>query len=112
MLGAVLDAYRLDNGRYPTTAQGLAALWQAPAQGPRPTDWKGPYLRKEVPLDRWGRPYSTASVLATATVLRRTWRRGGGGDQCGRWVPDAGCREQRPAPDTSETSVRPPRGQL
>ena len=57
MLGAALDAYRLDNGRYPTTAQGLAALWQAPVQDTRPTSWKGPYLRKEVPLDPWGRPY-------------------------------------------------------
>lgn len=58
MLGAALDAYRLDNGRYPTTAQGLAALWQAPAQDSRPTNWKGPYLRKDVPLDPWGRPYA------------------------------------------------------
>jgi len=32
MLGAALDAYRLDNGRYPTTAQGLAALWHATTQ--------------------------------------------------------------------------------
>jgi len=58
MLGAALDAYRLDNGRYPTTAQGLAALWQAPTQDPAPTTWRGPYLRKEVPLDPWGRPYA------------------------------------------------------
>src|SRR5919197_5302591 len=58
MLGAALDAYRLDNGRYPTTAQGLAALWQAPAQDPRPASWNGPYLRKDVPLDPWGRPYA------------------------------------------------------
>jgi len=57
MLGAALDAYRLDNGRYPATAQGLAALWAAPVQDPRPPSWKGPYLRKEVPLDPWGRPY-------------------------------------------------------
>ena len=57
MLGAALDAYRLDTGRYPTTAQGLAALWQSPMQEPRPPNWKGPYLRKEVPLDPWGRAY-------------------------------------------------------
>src|ERR1051326_6202579 len=54
MLGAALDAYRLDNGRYPTTAQGLVALWQTPSQDPPPASWKGPYLRKEVPLDPWG----------------------------------------------------------
>jgi len=57
MLGAALDAYRLDNGRYPTTAQGLDALWEAPTVEPRPTNWRGPYLRKRVPADPWGTPY-------------------------------------------------------
>jgi general secretion pathway protein G len=57
MLGAALDAYRLDTGRYPTTAQGLEALWRMPTIDPRPPSWKGPYLRKEVPLDPWGRAY-------------------------------------------------------
>src|SRR5262245_12386673 len=57
MLGAALDAYRLDNGRYPPTEQGLGALWQAPVQEPRSTTWRGPYLRKEVPLDPWGHAY-------------------------------------------------------
>src|SRR5215210_7809306 len=54
MLGAALDAYRLDNGRYPTTAQGLAALSDEPVSDPRPTNWRGPYLRKRVPPDPWG----------------------------------------------------------
>jgi general secretion pathway protein G len=57
MLGAALDAYRLDNGRYPTTAQGLDALWQQPTLEPRPTNWRGPYLRKSVPADPWGNAY-------------------------------------------------------
>ena len=57
MLGAALDAYRLDNGRYPTTAQGLEALWEEPTAEPRPSNWRGPYLRKEVPADPWGSPY-------------------------------------------------------
>jgi general secretion pathway protein G len=57
MLGAALDAYRLDNGRYPTTRQGLEALWQEPTQEPRPSGWRGPYLRKAVPADPWGTPY-------------------------------------------------------
>jgi general secretion pathway protein G len=35
MLGAALDAYRLDNGRYPTTQQGLDALWNSPTAQPR-----------------------------------------------------------------------------
>lgn len=57
MLGAALDAYRLDNGRYPTTEQGLDALMTAPNADPRPANWRGPYLRKAVPLDPWQRPY-------------------------------------------------------
>lgn len=61
MLGAALDAYRLDNGRYPTTAQGLEALWEEPVVEPRPSNWRGPYLRKAVPLDPWGQAYVYAN---------------------------------------------------
>ena len=57
MLGAALDAYRLDTGRYPTTEQGLGALWQQPSIEPRALNWRGPYLRKPVPSDPWGTPY-------------------------------------------------------
>jgi general secretion pathway protein G len=49
-----LDAYRVDLGRYPTSAEGLTALVERPAGDSR---WRGPYLRKAVPLDPWGRPY-------------------------------------------------------
>ncbi|HYT05177.1 MAG TPA: type II secretion system major pseudopilin GspG [Gemmatimonadales bacterium] len=57
MLGAALDAYRLDNGRYPTTEQGLAALWSEPRTDPQPRNWRGPYVRKDVPLDPWRQPF-------------------------------------------------------
>jgi general secretion pathway protein G len=56
MIASALDAYRLDTGAYPTTAQGLQALQEIPSVDP-PTNWRGPYLRKAVPLDPWGRPY-------------------------------------------------------
>jgi general secretion pathway protein G len=52
-----LDAYRLDNDTYPDSAQGLAALRVMPTVGTPPRNWRGPYLRKTVPLDPWGRPY-------------------------------------------------------
>lgn len=49
-----LEAYRLDVGRYPTTEQGLAALMKQPSGV---TKWQGPYLKKAVPPDPWGKPY-------------------------------------------------------
>ena len=54
LLGAALDSFRLDNGRYPTTDEGLNALREKP-QGLE--DWDGPYLPKPVPLDSWNKPY-------------------------------------------------------
>lgn len=56
MISSALDAYRLDTGAYPNTAQGLQALQELPTVD-TPTNWRGPYLRKAVPLDPWGRPY-------------------------------------------------------
>lgn len=53
-LEKAFDQYRIDVGRYPTTEQGLQALVAAPAGEAR---WDGPYLRKAVPHDPWGRPY-------------------------------------------------------
>jgi general secretion pathway protein G len=57
LLSVALDGYRLDNGSYPTTDQGLAALREKPTRSPIPSNWRGPYLRKDVPLDPWGRAY-------------------------------------------------------
>ncbi|MGQ0643101.1 MAG: type II secretion system major pseudopilin GspG [Gemmatimonadaceae bacterium] len=57
LFGTALDNYRLDNGAYPTTDQGLAALRERPTRAPAPPNWRGPYLRKDVPLDPWGKPY-------------------------------------------------------
>jgi general secretion pathway protein G len=56
-----LDSYRLDNDVYPSTEQGMGALRTAPTNGELPRNWRGPYLRKTVPLDPWGRPYAFVS---------------------------------------------------
>jgi len=61
LLSAALDGYRLDNGGYPTTGQGLLALVERPAMAPVPASWRGPYLRKAIPLDPWGRAYIYAA---------------------------------------------------
>lgn len=86
MFGLALDAYRLDNDYYPTSAQGLAALRTAPATDPVPRRWRGPYLKKEIPLDPWGRPYLyRAPGIANPTsydlyTLGRDGQTGGSGE--------------------------------
>ncbi len=52
-----LDAYYLDCGQYPTSTQGLVALWQKPTLDPVPLTWNGPYLNKPLPKDPWGNDY-------------------------------------------------------
>ncbi len=57
-LSAALDLYELDNGRYPTTAQGLEALIKEPSTEPVPVSWNGSYLKKKrIPKDPWGITY-------------------------------------------------------
>ena len=53
-LEKALDQYRLDTGHYPTTELGLVVLVNRPQNEPK---WNGPYLRKDVPLDPWGKAY-------------------------------------------------------
>jgi len=52
-----LKLYELDNGAYPTTDEGLNALFAAP---PSAKNWKGPYLEKK-PVDPWGNAYQYKS---------------------------------------------------
>ena len=50
-----LEQYKLDNGTYPTTEQGLKALVEKPNTPPLPSRWR-PYLDK-LPQDAWGRDF-------------------------------------------------------
>lgn len=54
---SALELYRLDNGFYPSTDQGLAALVKQPASDPIPPNWKKDGYLKKVPMDPWGKPY-------------------------------------------------------
>lgn len=82
LLGVALDSYRLDNGSYPSTEQGLAALRERPLGNPGPSNWRGPYLRKAVPLDPWGRPYIYQAEPAgfQLRTLGRDGKPGGSGE--------------------------------
>jgi general secretion pathway protein G len=54
-LEKALDQYRLDTRRYPSAEEGLQALVSKPENA---AGWNGPYLKKAVPADPWGRPYA------------------------------------------------------
>ncbi len=61
LFALALDQYRLDNDFYPATTQGLTALRERPNGEPQARNWRGPYLRKAIPLDPWGRPFTYKS---------------------------------------------------
>jgi general secretion pathway protein G len=52
-----LHLYKLDNGIYPTTDQGLAALVQKPTSGPQPRKYNAEGYIQNIPEDPWGSPY-------------------------------------------------------
>ena len=53
-LDKALVQFRLDADRFPTTEEGLMVLNEAPTDA---MGWAGPYLKKAVPMDPWGRPF-------------------------------------------------------
>ena len=93
-LGAALETYRYDAGRYPSTEQGLAALVRAPASSPRPWSWRGPYLLRPAPHDPWGAPY--------------LYRYDGGGAGEQRYVLSSYGADRRPggSGDDADVTVR------
>jgi general secretion pathway protein G len=58
-----LEAFRLDTGRYPTTAEGLDALVTQPTGL---AGWIGPYVEQILP-DKWGTPYRYVCPATTST---------------------------------------------
>ena len=69
-LTQALNLYRLDNGTYPTTEQGLAALVERPTAPPMPKSWRSEGYVDRVPLDPWGNPY--VYVLATPRYVLKS----------------------------------------
>ncbi|WP_319937630.1 type II secretion system major pseudopilin GspG [Sphingomonas qomolangmaensis] len=69
-ISAALKMYRLDNGSYPTTAQGLKALAEKPTTPPIPSSWSSEGYLGQVPEDPWGNPYSYASPAPGGFALK------------------------------------------
>ncbi len=56
-IGNALELYRLDNGFYPSTDQGLEALVTQPSGYPEPKRWSADGYLKKIPVDPWDEPY-------------------------------------------------------
>ena len=65
-ISAALKVYRLDNGDYPSTEQGLEALATRPTTSPAPANWSDEGYLPDVPIDPWGNAYAYKSPGDTA----------------------------------------------
>jgi general secretion pathway protein G len=98
-LESALTFYQMDNGRFPTTEQGLHALVEKPTGAPEPRNYRpGGYLQGGVvPNDPWSAPYQYAAPGQHNPHAFDLWtlgadgaRRGDGSDQdVGNWESDA-----------------------
>ena len=99
-LEGVLELYRMDNGKFPTTEQGLLALVEAPTSEPVPRNYPaGGYLKDgRLPLDPWGEPYHYEIPGASNPHAYDLWSFGAdgapGGEgvdaDIGNWAEDTG----------------------
>ncbi|HEY1108464.1 MAG TPA: type II secretion system protein GspG [Opitutaceae bacterium] len=84
---APLATFRLQLGRFPTTAEGLGALFTCPpgSEG----KWQGPYVEGRVPLDPWGQPYQYRYPATTSSRPYDVWSLGPdrvpSADDIGNW---------------------------
>lgn len=83
-----LDTFRLDVGRYPTTEEGLQALMNRPASSAK---WNGPYLKKSIPPDPWGKAYQYRAPGASGdfelTSFAKDGQAGGAGENADITLP-------------------------
>ncbi len=56
-IGVAIDLYELDTGSYPASLEDLVKREPPPSADRETTSWNGPYLKKGLPNDPWGRPY-------------------------------------------------------
>ena len=53
-LEGAIDTFEIDNGRFPTSQEGLRVLFERPSDA---QNWRGPYIKRGVPKDPWGNEY-------------------------------------------------------
>ncbi len=68
MLRTKFDMFKLDNGSYPTTREGIEALIMNPGIDKYPNYPEKPYL-KDLPKDSWGNPFSYTNIGGTVELI-------------------------------------------
>jgi general secretion pathway protein G len=82
---SALDLYKLDNGYYPSTDQGLSALVTKPTVPPIPRDWKADGYLQEVPFDPWGEPYQYLNESEKLKIYSYGPKGKEGNSEIGNW---------------------------
>lgn len=82
---SALDLYKLDNGRYPSTDQGLSALVTKPTSSPAPRNWKSDGYLQDVPMDPWGEQYQYMNDGGKSKIFSFGPDGRDGNSQIGNW---------------------------
>lgn len=82
---SALDLYKLDNGIYPTTDQGLQALTVKPTIDPIPRSWKSDGYLQEVPTDPWGQAYQYLNDNEKLKIFSYGTKGKEGNSEIGNW---------------------------
>jgi general secretion pathway protein G len=90
---AALDLYKLDNGFYPSTEQGLKALVVKPTIPPVPRGWKSEGYLQDIPIDPWGEAYQYVNSSEKLRIFSYGPEGKEGQHQIGNW----NMNEQKPS---------------
>ncbi len=85
IIQSALDLYKLDNGFYPSTDQGLQALVSKPSIPPVPRNWKSDGYLQELPIDPWGTVYQYLNDHEKLRIFSYGATGKDGGTQIGNW---------------------------
>lgn len=88
-LQSALDLYKLDNGIYPTTDQGLEALVKKPSSEPIPRNWKSEGYLHQLPNDPWGQPYQYINDNEKLKIFSYGPKGKEGNSEIGNWNTDS-----------------------
>lgn len=86
---SALDLYKLDNGMYPSTDQGLEALIKKPTTSPVPQNWKSDGYLQQLPTDPWGQAYQYSNDDEKLRIYSYGPKGKDGNSEIGNWNIDS-----------------------